>query len=199
MSRSPYYLSITTIKLQAFKMKHQRHPIKTVNIQTSARMPDNPHHRFFWNHALQSCPRLGPQTNKLIKHHSPHFGSLDMLQSILAKSLLLLSLSMVSRLSSSLVKNKKKNWKEENPTMLSALTISFSDNNSLGHSWVGHNYAAMVFKLSHTVPSNLHFTHRTKSIVSVNMHQHSCGLTSGITSTGRAAISKHISWPVLPT
>lgn len=119
-----------------------------------------------------------PSNKQTDKAHSPHSGSLDMLQSSLAKSLFLLSLSMVSRLSSSLVKNKKKNWKEENPTMLSALTISFSDNNSLGHSWVGHNDAAMVFKLSHTVPSNLYFTHITKSIVSVNVHKHSCGLTS---------------------
>lgn len=62
--------------------------------------------------------------------------------------------------------------------MLSTLSISFSDNYRLGHSWVGHIYAAMAFKLSHTVPGNLHFTHLTKSIVSVNMHQHSCGLTS---------------------
>lgn len=43
---------------------------------------------------------------------------------------------------------------------------------------MGHIYAAVVFKLSHTVPSNLHFTHITKSIVSVSMHRHSCGLTS---------------------
>lgn len=131
--------------------------------------------------------------------HSPHPGSLDMLQPSLAKSLLLLSLSMASRLSSSLVKNKKENQKEENTAMLSILTISFSDNYSLGHSWVGHICAAMVFKLSHTVPSNLHFTHITKSIVSLNMHPHSCGLTSGTTSTGKAAISKHISWPLFPT
>lgn len=119
-----------------------------------------------------------PSNKQTDKPHSPHSGSLDMFQPSLAKSLLLLSLSMVSRLSSSLVKNKKKNWKEENPTMLSTLTISFSDNNGLGHSWEGHIYAAMVFKLSHTVPSNLHFTRITKSIVSVNIHQHSCGLTS---------------------
>ena len=124
-----------------------------------------------------SMPR--PTIKQADKPHSPHVGSLIMLKSSLARPLLLLSLRMVSRLFSSCVKNKK-NWKEENPTlgMLSTLTISFPDNYRLGHSWVGHIYAAMASKLSWPVPSNLHFTHVTKSIVSINVHQHPCGLTS---------------------
>lgn len=43
---------------------------------------------------------------------------------------------------------------------------------------MGHIYAAIASKLSWSVPSNLHFTYITKSIVSVNVHQHPCGLTS---------------------
>lgn len=121
-----------------------------------------------------------PTIKEADKPHSPHVVSLAMLKSSLARPLLLLSLSMVSRLCSSRVKNKKKNGKEENPTlgMLPTLTISFPDNYRLRHSWVGHIYAVMASKLSWPVPSNLHFTHITKSIVSVNVHQHPCGLTS---------------------
>lgn len=72
-----------------------------------------------------------------------------MLKSSLARPLLLLSISIVSRLRSSRVKNKKKNWKEENPTlgMLFALTISFPDNYRLVRGWVGHIYAVMASTL----------------------------------------------------
>lgn len=120
-----------------------------------------------------------PTITQADKPHSLHVGSLAMLRSSLARPLLLLGVSIVSRLRSSLVKNKKRNWKEENPTlgMLFALTISFPDNYRVVRGWVGHIYAAKASTLPRPAPSNLHFTHITRSFASVDVHQHPRGLT----------------------
>lgn len=71
-----------------------------------------------------------------------------MLKSSPAGPLLLLNLSTVSRLCSSRVKNEGKT--EENPTLgtLSTPPVSFPDNYRLGHSWVGHVYAATASRQS---------------------------------------------------
>lgn len=172
MRGSTSFLSSTAIKLQALKMKHQRLLVQNKSLKFQQEYwlipPQTP---------LASCALVlsmpWPTIKQTDKPHSPHVGSL-------ARPLLLLSLSIVSRLCSFYVKNKKKKWKEESAMQRTffSLTISFPDNYKLVHSWVGQLCSDSIHTTLTSTQQFAFHLHNQIHYFSQHADHHSCRLTS---------------------